>query len=167
MASGGLRHLINLLMWPLPPTRLFALRRFLLRLAGVRIARSACFCGRGWIYGRGGLTIGSGTWISPQATVFTHVDAGVEIGDNCDIGPDVHFVVGTHEMGDKNRRAGAGNAKPIVIGNGVWVGASAKILGGVTIHRGAVVAAGSVVTGDVPENVLVAGVPAVIKKMLG
>nr|MBF6618909.1 sugar O-acetyltransferase [Patulibacter sp.] len=52
-------------------------------------------------------------------------------------------------------------ADPIRIGPGVWIGAGATILGGVTVGRDAVVAAGAVVTKDVPEQTLVGGVPAV------
>lgn len=55
---------------------------------------------------------------------------------------------------------------PIHIGDDVWVGACSVILPGVSIGAGSVVAAGSVVTHDVPAHVLVAGVPAVIKKKL-
>jgi acetyltransferase-like isoleucine patch superfamily enzyme len=53
--------------------------------------------------------------------------------------------------------------KPIVIGNGVWIGAGALILGGVSIGEQAVVAAGAVVTKDVPDFAVVAGCPAVVK----
>jgi maltose O-acetyltransferase len=55
----------------------------------------------------------------------------------------------------------------IVIEDDVWIGAGAKVLGGVTVHRGAVVGAGAVVTSDVPENCVVAGVPARPIKMRG
>jgi acetyltransferase-like isoleucine patch superfamily enzyme len=53
---------------------------------------------------------------------------------------------------------------PIDIGNDVWIGSGSKILKGVRIGSGAVIASGSVVTKDVPENCLVAGVPAIIKR---
>ncbi len=55
---------------------------------------------------------------------------------------------------------------PVKIGDNVWVGARAVILPGVTIGNNVVVAAGSVVNRDVPDNVVVAGVPAVIKKRI-
>ena len=55
---------------------------------------------------------------------------------------------------------------PVVIGDNVWIGANATILPGVTIGSMSVVAAGAVVTKDVPSGVLVAGNPAVIKKEL-
>lgn len=55
---------------------------------------------------------------------------------------------------------------PVIIGDNVWIGARTVILPGVTIGNNVVVAAGSVVTKDVPDNCLVAGVPAIIKKRI-
>ena len=161
-----IRHFINLALWVCPPSRLFALRRAFLRAAGVSIATDASVCGRGWIYGRGTLAIGGGTWLSPGVIIFTHLDAPVTIGDNCDIGPGVEFITGSHTVGSAARRAGMGTARPIVVENGCWIGAGARILGGVRIGAGSVVAAGAVVIGDVPGNSLVGGVPAVVKKSL-
>lgn len=161
-----LRHLLNILLWLLPPSRLFALKNVLLRLVDVDVGSGACFCGRGWIYGRGKLQIGDDTWLSPGTIVYTHTEAAVAIGHRCDIGPDVSFITGSHLLGPSSRRAGVGTARSIRIGNGCWIGASSRILGGVTIGDGAVVAAGSVVIRDVPANTLVAGVPAVIKREL-
>lgn len=123
-------------------------------------------CGRGWIYGRGQLCIGSDTWLSPGVIFHTHLDAPIVVGSNCDIGPTVELITGGHIIGTASRRAGTGTAKPIVINDGCWIGAGSRILGGVNIGSGSVVAAGSVVVRDVPANVLVAGVPAVVKKDL-
>lgn len=161
-----IRHLINLLLWILPPSRLFGLRRACLRLARITVAADARCCGRSWIYGRGCFSIGPGTWLSPGVMVFTHVDAPIEIGANCDIGPNVEFIPGSHAIGTAVRRAGAGTAEPIRIGAGCWIGAGVRILGGVDIGAGTVVAAGAVVTRSLPANVLAAGVPACIKRAL-
>lgn len=124
------------------------------------------FCGRGWVYGRGRLIIGEGTWLSPGAVFHTHQEADIQIGARCDFGPGVEFVTGSHEIGTAERRAGVGTARTIVVGNGCWIGAKSLILGGVTIGDGAIIAAGAVVTRDVPAHTLVAGVPAVIKRQL-
>lgn len=159
-----LRHLVNIFLFYLPPSRLFALRRFLLKFSGVEVAKGVSFCGRGWIYGRGKLVIGHDTWLSPGAIFYTHVDASIVIGSSCDIGPNVEFIIGSHLTGDASRRAGEGTATPITIGNGCWIGAGCKILDGVYIGSGCVVGAGAVVTRDMPANCLVAGVPAKIKK---
>lgn len=160
------RHLVNILLWLLPPSRLFGLRRWLLKFAGVELAPDACVCGRGWIYGRGRLRIGAGTWLSPGVIVYTHAEVAVEVGARCDIGPGVEFIPGGHEIGGSERRAGAGTAKAIRIGDGCWLGAGTRVLGGVTLGPGVVVAAGSVVTQDMPGNTLVAGVPGRIKRTL-
>ena len=161
-----IRHFINFILRWLPPSRLFGLRRCLLRFAGVKVADSVCFCGGGWIYGRGRLRIGEETWLSPACIFHTNKVAEINIGARCDIGPSVEFVTGSHSIGNLNRRAGDGVANSIEIGDGCWIGARSIILGGVRIGNGCVIAAGSVVTRDVPSSVLVAGVPARIKRKL-
>ena len=161
-----IRHLLNLLLWILPPSRFFKFRRCCLKFSQVNIGKNVSVCGRGWIYGRGSLSIGSDSWLSPGVIFYSHLEAPITIGSNCDIGPAVEFVTGGHVIGTSSRRAGEGTAKPIVINDGCWIGAGSRILGGVNIGSGSVVAAGSVVICDVPANVLVAGVPAVVKKNL-
>jgi len=161
-----LRHLINLLLAWMPPSRWFALRRRALIVAGVDMGEGVCVCGGGWIYGPGRLRIGHRSWLSPRVVIYTHADADIRIGDRCDIGPGVHFITGSHVIGTGSRRAGEGWAKAINIGNGCWIRADSRILGGVEIGDGAVVAAGAVVTKDVPPHSLVAGVPAVVKREL-
>lgn len=89
---------------------------------------------------------------------------GITIGDGCLIGHQVVFATINHDFAPQSR----GNMRlaPIVLGKNVWVGAHATILPGVTVGDGAVVAAGAVVTKNVPSNTLVAGVPAKIQKTL-
>ena len=87
--------------------------------------------------------------------------ADVSIGDNCDIGPRVSLVTGSHRMGGlEGRAAGEGYSESICLEDGVWLGASVTVLGGVTIGAGSMVAAGALVREDVSTNVVVAGVPA-------
>ena len=89
---------------------------------------------------------------------------GIDIGDNVLIGQQVVIATLNHDL-IPMRRANMFPA-PVKIGNDVWIGAHATILAGVTIGNGSVVAAGAVVTKDVPEMAVVAGVPAkIIKKI--
>ncbi|TKD51886.1 acyltransferase [Sphingomonas baiyangensis] len=155
-----IRHLLNFLLWALPPTRLFALRRFCLRLMRVDARARVCVCGGGWIYGPGRLAIGIDTWVSPGTIFYTHRDAPITVGARCDIGPFVRVLTGSHAPGDHARRAGPGTARAVSIGDGCWIGAATTILGGVTVGAGAIVAAGAVVTRDVPPDTMVGGVPA-------
>ena len=89
---------------------------------------------------------------------------GIEIGDNVLIGQQVVIATLNHDL-IPEKRANMYPA-PVRIGNGVWVGAHATILSGVTVGDGAVIAAGAVVTKDVPANTVVGGVPARIIKII-
>ncbi len=160
------RHLINIILFFLPPSRLFQFRRLLLRLANVRVGEHVSFCGRSWIYGRGQMIVEDRTWISPGCNFFTHTDASIVIGADCDIGPNVNIIIGSHKIGDHKRRAGKEIARSIKIGTGCWIGANVTIIDGVEISNGVIVAAGSLVNSNVPANVLVAGIPSVIKRKL-
>lgn len=111
-------------------------------------------------FGYGRLSIGEATWVGPYGLFFTHPEAPITIGARCDIAPEVCFITGTHEPGDSSRRAGLGVARPILVGDGCWLGARVTVLAGVSIGDGAIVAAGAVVAGDVEPNTLVGGVPA-------
>lgn len=83
---------------------------------------------------------------------------GITIEDNALIGPNVQLITENHAMEPELRRYVYG--KPIVIKKNAWLGAGATVLPGVTIGENAVVAAGAVVTSDVPDNAVVGGVPA-------
>ncbi|HWL64773.1 MAG TPA: acyltransferase [Actinomycetota bacterium] len=103
----------------------------------------------------GELSIGSGVLINSGVSVLCW--DSVTIGDDCSFAFDsVVMDTDFHRI----RPGQAGVTAPVVIGNHVWVGARATILKGVTIGDGAIVAAGSIVTHDVPARALVAGVPA-------
>ena len=87
---------------------------------------------------------------------------GIEIGNNVLIGQQVVIATLNHDLSPE-KRANMLPA-PVKIGNDVWVGAHATILSGVTVGDGAVIAAGAVVTKDVPANTVVGGVPAKVIK---
>jgi maltose O-acetyltransferase len=110
------------------------------------------------------LEIGPGCWINTgchlEMNDQVHIEAGVYIGH------DVLIMTSTHEIGPPGRRAGKLMVAPVTIESGVWIGSRAVVLPGVTIGRGSIVAAGSIVTRDVPPNVMAAGVPAQTKRGL-
>lgn len=89
--------------------------------------------------------------------------AEVRIGDDCMIAPNVGIYTAGHNIEPKDRNK-SGYAIPIHIGHNVWIGGSSVILPGVTIGDSSIVAAGSVVTKDVPPNTIVAGNPAKVLK---
>lgn len=89
---------------------------------------------------------------------------GIYIGDGALIGHNVVLATLNHAMSPSRR--GTMVPAPIRIGKNVWIGSNAAILPGVTIGDGAIVAAGAVVTRDVPENTIVGGVPAKVIRHL-
>lgn len=86
--------------------------------------------------------------------------APVHIGDYCMIGPNTLITTVNHPLSPQGRRDRLAQGKPVNIGNDVWIGGNCTILPGVTIGNNVIVAAGAVVTKDVPDNCVVAGVPA-------
>lgn len=160
------RFFVRMLHCIFPTSRFFSLRRFLLKLVKVHVGDNVCYCGGGGIYGNGEVFLGNDVWLSPNVRIYSNVLATVTVKSNCDIGHEVSFITGSHEIGGSERRAGKGIAASITVEEGCWIGARAIILGGVTIGKGAIVAAGSVVADDVPPNSLVAGVPAKVKRIL-
>jgi maltose O-acetyltransferase len=91
--------------------------------------------------------------------------AEIRIGDNFQAGPGVQLLTPEHPL-DAVERRGLESARPITIGDDVWIGGGAIVLAGVTISDRAVVGAGSVVTRDVPPDVVVVGNPAKVVKHL-
>ncbi|MDP1442884.1 maltose acetyltransferase domain-containing protein [Priestia megaterium] len=91
----------------------------------------------------------------------------VRFGDNCLLGPGVHIYTATHPIDPDERNSGKEYAKPIIVGDNVWIGGSSVINPGVSIGDNVVIASGSVVTKDVPNNVVVGGNPAKIIKKIG
>lgn len=84
---------------------------------------------------------------------------GIHIGDNVLLAPRVGIYTTNHALDPVERAAGACVAKPVRIGDRVWVGAGVHINPGVSIGEGSVIGSGSVVTSDVPAGVIAAGVP--------
>lgn len=160
------RYIANLLIFFLPPTILFPFKRMVAKWAGVNVGLNVCLNGQTQFFGKGDVDIGNDTWIGIKNTFYRTENGAIKIGKNCDIGPGVSFVTGSHKIGGVNRRAGEGIGMGIVIEDGCWLGACVTVLGGVTIKKGSIIAAGAVVTKDVAENSLSAGCPAVFKRRL-
>lgn len=91
--------------------------------------------------------------------------AEIRIGDNFQAGPGVQLLTPEHPL-DAVARRGEETARPIVIGDDVWIGGGAIVLAGVTVGDRSVIGAGAVVTKDVPSDVVVVGNPAKIVKRL-
>lgn len=90
----------------------------------------------------------------------------VEIGRNCQIGPGVHIYTATHPLAAVERIEGPEYGKPITVGDNVWNGGRAVLNPGVTVGDNAVIAAGAVVTEDVPDDIVVQDNPATVVKQL-
>jgi maltose O-acetyltransferase len=92
--------------------------------------------------------------------------AAITIGDDVQIGPNVQLLTPTHPVDPEPRRHKWETAEPIAIGDNVWLGGGAIVLPGVTIGGNTVVGAGSVVTRDLPANVVAVGNPARVVRFL-
>jgi acetyltransferase-like isoleucine patch superfamily enzyme len=110
------------------------------------------------------LRIGRSSFIN--ARCHFDVTSPIEIGDRVALGQEVMIITGTHDTSDPACRSGAIVAAPVRVGPGAWLGARCVILPGVTIGEGAVVAAGAVVTQDVPPHTIAGGVPAKVLRSL-
>ena len=98
---------------------------------------------------------------------FTVLDeAHVTIGDNCFIGPNVSIYTACHSTDPVERNSRQEWAKPVTIGHNVWIGGSVTILPGVTIGNNTTIGAGSVVTKDIPANVVAVGNPCKVIRQL-
>ena len=110
-------------------------------------------------YATGGLDtrIGRNVFVNQNCTFYDL--GGLDIADDVLIGPNVSLITSGHPLEPSRRRAST-IARPIAIERNVWIGAGATIIGGVRVGENSVVAAGSVVTRNVPANMLVGGNPA-------
>ncbi|MDF9798364.1 acetyltransferase-like isoleucine patch superfamily enzyme [Catalinimonas alkaloidigena] len=110
----------------------------------------------------GSIEIERSTFIGPYTVIYGH--GGVKIGNNTLISMHTKIISSNHTIPERNIniKSCPDIQMPVSIGNDVWIGAGATILGGVTIGNGCVVAAGAVVTKSIPSYSIVAGIPAKI-----
>ena len=101
--------------------------------------------------------IGNNTFINHNAYLMD--GAPIKIGSYCFIGPNCGMYTATHALIAEERNQGLEKAKPIEVGNNVWIGGDVTILPGVKIGDNSVIGAKSVVTKDIPANVIAVGNP--------
>jgi maltose O-acetyltransferase len=108
--------------------------------------------------------VGAGTFANVGLVILDV--ARVTIGNDVQIGPNVQLLSATHPLEPVSRRAKWESAQPITIGDNVWLGGGVIVCPGVSIGENAVVGAGSVVTKDLPANVVAVGSPARVTRSL-
>jgi maltose O-acetyltransferase len=145
-------------------TRNFAFKRWLLNQIGISVGSNTKIVGPIKLNYINKVTIGKDCWIGRNFIVDGN--GSVTIGDRCDFAPSVVINTGGHEIGTAERRAGKGITHISLIGSGTWIGTKVLIINGSKIGDSVIVAAGSVVTKEVDSNLLVAGVPAMVKRKL-
>jgi len=143
-------------------TRCFEKKRKLLNSIGYEIGEGTKVVGPIECYGK--LIVGKNCWIGKNLTI--NGNGTVIIGDNCDIAPEVTFQTGGHLIGPPERRAGEGQIFKQTVGRGTWIGGGTTVCNSVDIGNSSVVAGCACVTKNIPDNVLVGGVPAKIIRSL-
>lgn len=137
-------------------------RRILGKIIGQEVDESVTLLPPFYVdYGKH-IEIGKGCFIQQCCTFFGR--GGITLGENVLVGPKVNIITINHDPDPENRSATY--ARPVVIGDNVWIGINSTILPGVSIGCGAIIGANSVVTKDVPPMTVVAGNPARIIKTL-
>jgi len=132
------------------------LRVLLLMAAGAKVWGAGIYSG--CHFGSKDVTMGLGTFVN-RGVLFDGT-APITLGRQVAVGHRAQFITSTHEIGPSSGRGGRVVDRPIVVGDGCWIGAGAIILPGVTVGDGCVIGAGTVVTRDCEPNGLYAGSPA-------
>jgi maltose O-acetyltransferase len=110
------------------------------------------------------ISIGARTFVNFNLTALDV--AAITVGEDCQIGPNVQLLTPTHPLEPGPRRDKLEAARPITIGDNVWLGGGVIVLPGVSIGDDSVIGAGSVVTKDVPAGVVAVGSPARVVRTL-
>jgi virginiamycin A acetyltransferase len=116
--------------------------------------------------GSGDIRIGNNVYLNSGTVLYS--GNGIQIGDNVLIGPNCNIVPTNHEFAQRDMLIRHQGFQPsrggVIIEDNVWIGAAVTLLDGAIIRTGAIVAAGSVVTGEIPAFSIASGVPAKVKK---
>ena len=146
----------------LPSSGFTRTRTTLLRAGGMKIGKRTLILGSVVVTGPGSwrdlFEIGECSLVAGPLRV--DLASPIRIGNNVYVGGNVTLLTMDHRIGPALARCGQRETGPIVIEDGSWIGANVTILPGLTVGAAAVVAAGAVVTRDVPPNTRVGGVPA-------
>ncbi len=143
-------------------------RYLVVRMAGVRVEGPCLIWGPLTIRDVGharGIAIGKGTFVNTDVR-FGGAAGGITLGRDVRVGPRVSFETFSHGLVYTPGEDRGNFTEPIVVEDGVWIGAGATILQGVTIGRGAVIAAGAVVASDVAPKTVSGGVPARVLRQI-
>ena len=132
------------------------------RMAGFNIGRHCLFQGplkiSGDLHKRHLLSVGN--YSNFNTDVLLNLGAEIKIGEYVGVGHEVMILTQTHSIGRHGRRWGIETNMPVIIEDGVWIGARAMILPGVVIGAGSIIGAAALVNKDVPPNTMFAGTPA-------
>ena len=162
-AKTLLKALTRLLIRLLPGSPFRVLRNFLWRCIGFNVSYSANIMSNAELICEK-IYIGDHAFIGDEVLI---TGGNIEIGECCDIAPRCTIHAGSHELGDHSRRAGKSYYGSINIGKGTWIGTNSTVIDGAIIGSGCIVAAGSLVkAGSYPDDVLLAGNPAQVKKKI-
>ena len=164
MNSLKIKIILSIINTFLCGTRFFEIKNFMLRLCNVKIGDNTKIVGPIDFGTSIEIIIGDNCWIGKN--FYCDGNGKVIISNNVDVAPHVVINTGGHVVGDSDRRAGPGIDNKIIVKSGTWIGTRATIINNTTIGSGVVVAAGTLVNKEINDNVLVAGVPAKVKKYL-
>ena len=154
LREGALAFLANTIAGSVLVPRV--LRLLIYRLVGMDVGRANVRAGVTFTTNR--VTLGWDAMVNRGCT-FDNSER-VTLGARVRVGPEVMFCTSTHELGGPEQRAAERTDKPVVVGDGCWIGTRAVLLPGVTVGDGCVIAAGAVVTSDCEPHGVYAGVPA-------
>lgn len=145
-----------ILFRPMPRSCAMGWKRLILRAFGAKIGKGVRIESSAQVWAPWNLTVGEDSWIGGGARIYS-VDKLV-IGSNSVVSQDAFVCTASHDIASRLFEL---KTRPVIIGDNSWVADSAIVLPGVTIGDGSVVAAGSVVVGDVESWTVVGGNPAV------
>ncbi len=150
---------ITRIMWLLPDwVFIMRLRGFLLKPAFKSVGINFQVASTCMVIGSSEILIGNDVYFAHDSWI--QGVGGINIGDEVMLGPQTIIVTTRHTMKSGSYRFGKGITAPVSIGRGAWTGAGVKVMPGVTIGAGVLCAAGAIITKDVAEYTVVAGVPA-------